>query len=192
MHELATDAGTIRKLWPGETSHYLAHLLRLDADSRCRRFGGNVSDDIIRKHVEETRGIDVMIYGFFVDGILRGAAELHFIGTGFLNRQGEVAFSIEAPWQSHGVGSALLELILLTARNRGVKFLHMNCMSDNRRMQQLARKFDAELSFEFGSVVGELETPQPTPLSLMREIISDGQGLTTALLEAQTRLLKAG
>jgi GNAT superfamily N-acetyltransferase len=62
------------------------------------------------------------------------------------------------PWQSHGVGSALLRRTLLTARNRGFRLLHMACLADNRRMQQLARKFDAELSFDFGSVVGEVES----------------------------------
>ena len=88
-------------------------------------------------------------------GTLRGAAELRPIG-GRLSKQAEAAFSVETDWQSHGVGSALLERTLLTARNRGIRHLHMACLADNRRMQQLARKFDAELSFDFGSVVGEV------------------------------------
>ena len=45
----------------------------------------------------------------------------------------------------------------------------MACLADNRRMQQLALKFDAELTFDFGSVVGEVEAAHPTPLSMMRE-----------------------
>ena len=89
-----------------------------------------------------------IIHGFFVDGTLRGAAELRPIGAA-LSREAEAAFSIEKPWQSHGVGSALLERTLLAARNRGLKFLHMACLADNKRMQQLARKFDAELTFDF-------------------------------------------
>ena len=86
----------------------------------------------------------------------------------------------------------MLERTLLTARNRGVKFLHMACLADNKRMQQLARKFDAELSFDFGNVVCELETPRPTPMSLMREMVNDGQSLATAMLDAQSHTLKAG
>jgi len=105
-------------------------------------------------------------------------------------REAEAAFSIEKPWQSHGVGSVLLERTLLAARNRGLKFLHMACLADNRRMQQLARKYDAELRFDFSSVVGEVSTPRPTPLSLMREILADGHGFATAMLEVQSRLLK--
>ena len=73
-----------------------------------------------------------------------------------MTREAEAAFSIEKPWQSHGVGSLLLERTLLAARNRGLKFLHMACLADNKRMQQLARKYGAELSFDFSSVVGEV------------------------------------
>jgi len=120
---------------------------------------------------------------------MRGAAELRHLGTR-LPRQGEAAISVEKPWQSHGVGSALLRRTLLTARNRGFQLLHMACLADNRRMQQLARKFDAELSFDFGSVVGEVESSRPNPLSLMQELMADGHGFATAMLDLQTRMLR--
>ena len=66
----------------------------------------------------------------------------------------------------------------------------MACLANNRRMQQLARKFDAELSFDFGSVVGEVAAPRPTPLSMVREMVVDGHGFATAVLDVQSRLLK--
>ena len=119
--------------------------------------------------------LDAIVHGFFIGGELRGAAELRPIG-GRLSKQAEAAFSVETQWQSHGIGSALLQRTLLTARNRGISHLHMACLADNRRMQQLARKFDAELSFDFGEVVAAVEAPHPTPLSVVRELISDGQG----------------
>ncbi len=74
--------------------------------------------------------------------------------------------------------------------DRGLKFLHMACLADNKRMLELARKFDAELSFDFSSVVGEVRTPRPTPLSVMREILADSHGFATAMLDVQSRLLK--
>jgi hypothetical protein len=66
----------------------------------------------------------------------------------------------------------------------------MHCLADNRRMQQLARKFEADLRFDFGSVVGEVDPPRFTPLSLMREAAADAHGVFNALLEAQARLFK--
>jgi GNAT superfamily N-acetyltransferase len=189
MHEPLPEDGTIRKLWIGETDAYRDHLLRLDEDSRHRRFAGAVSDDFIARHAATARELGVVVHGFFVDGTLRGAAELRRIGSLF-SREAEAAFSVEQPWQSQGVGSVLLERTLLTARNRGFQSLHMLCLADNRRMQQLARKYEADLHFDFGSVVGEVDAPRSTPLSLMREAAADVHGVAHSILDAQSRLLR--
>jgi len=186
MHEHLIDGGTVRKLWIGETARYRDHLLRLDPESRRNRFGGAVSDEFIGSYAEPSRLADAVIHGFFVYGVLRGAAELRPLA----GHEAEAAFSIEQEWQSHGVGTALLERTLLAARNRQIQLLHMTCLAENRRMQQLALKFDAELTFDFGSVVGEVEAPHPTPISVMRELVADSTSLATAMLDVQSRLLK--
>ena len=189
MHQPLPDGGIIRKLWIGETDAYREHLLRLDQESRHRRFSGAVSDEVIAHHATSTNRLDVVVYGFFVDGVLRGAAELRVTGSLFA-RQGEAAFSIEQPWQSQGVGSQLLERTLLSARNRGVKLLRMDCLAENRRMQQLARKFDAKLTLEFGSVVGVVDAPRSTQLSLIREAVADTYNIIPAILDTHSRLLR--
>jgi GNAT superfamily N-acetyltransferase len=189
MRDPLLPGSLIRKLWVGEAEPYRDHLLRLDAESRRNRFAGSVSDEFVSDYANLSFGIDVIVLGFFVDDMLRGAAELRPIGAP-LTREAEAAFSIEKRWQSHGVGSVLLERALLVARNRGLRFIYMACLADNQRMQQLARKFDAELSFDFASVVGELAAPRPTPLSLMREILSDGHGFATAMFDIQARLMR--
>jgi GNAT superfamily N-acetyltransferase len=189
MQDVLPEGGVIRKLWIGETAKYRDHMLRLDPSSRHSRFAGGVSDEFICKYVELSNTLDAVIYGFFLDGVIHGAAELRPLGSN-LPRQAEAAISVEKAWQSHGVGSALLRHMLLAARNRGIRQLHMACLAENQRMQQLARKFDAELSFDFGSVVGEVESSRPTPLSLMRELMTDSHGFATAMLDLQTRMFK--
>lgn len=191
MIEALPDGGTIRKLWIGESSLLRDHLLRLDGDSRARRFGGGVSDARVIQYADTALTPGAIVYGFLIDGTLRGVAEMRRAGSP-LAPQAEVAFSVETPWQSHGVGSALLERTLLAARNRGIKTLHMQCLADNRRMQQLAAKFNADLTFETGSVIGEVDPRRPNPLSLLREWVEDSQSLTRAMLDVQTRLLRAG
>lgn len=188
MHERLTD-GVIRKIWIDRTGPYRDHLLRLDNESRRNRFGGAVSDEFIKNYTELSRGLDAVMHGYFADGILRGVAELRPLGNEFAH-EAEAAFSIEQPWQSHGVGRALLERTLLAARNRGIKLLHMACLANNRRMVDLAKKFDAELTFDFGSVVGEVEAAYPTPISMWRELVADTHGFATAMLDVQTRILR--
>jgi GNAT superfamily N-acetyltransferase len=189
MRDPLADGGVIRKLWMGEAERYRNHLLRLDADSRNNRFGCAVTDEFIDNYASMTFGLSAVVHGFFVDGTMRGAAELRPLGPAF-GREAEAAFSIETPWQSHGVGSVLLDRTLLAARNRGIKKLHMACLANNRRMQELARKFAAELSFDFGGVVGEVAAARPTPVSVLREFVSDGHGFATAVLDVQSRLLR--
>ena len=188
MYDPLPNGGLIRKLWISETDIYRDHLLRLDGESRRRRFSGAVADEFIISHAATITGPDVVVHGFFVDGVLRGAAELRGGGSVFV-RDGEAAFSIEQPWQSHGVGTVLLERTLLSARNRGIKLLSMHCLAENERMQQLARKFEADLKFDFGSVVGEVDPPRSTPLSLMREAVVDAHSVATAILDVQSRLI---
>jgi hypothetical protein len=105
MQDPLADGGVIRKLWIGEADHYRSHLLRLDGESRHSRFGGGVADAFIRNYAGTTFGLSAVVHGFFVDGVMRGAAELRPLGPAFA-REAEVAFSIEGPWQSHGVSSA--------------------------------------------------------------------------------------
>ncbi|MGB6535883.1 MAG: GNAT family N-acetyltransferase [Xanthobacteraceae bacterium] len=190
MLEVLPEGAVIRKLWIGETACYGEHLLRLDPRSRHSRFGAGVADEFIRGHVEPSTGTDAVVHGCFIDGVLRGAAELRPVGLN-VPRQAEAALSVEKPWQSHGVGSALLARTLLAARNRGFHVLHMACLAENQRMQQLARKFAAELSFDFGGVVGEVESSRPTPLSLLREWMTDGHSIATAMLDLHSRMLRA-
>ena len=187
MNEHLIDGGVVRKLWLGETSLYREHLLRLDPESRRNRFGGMVSDEFINAYTEPSRLTDAVVHGFFVNGELRGAAELRPLAR---PHEAEAAFSIEKAWQSHGIGTALLERTLLAARNREIKLLHMTCLAENRRMQQLALKFDAELTFDFGSVVGEVQAAHPTPMSVWREVVADTHGFAIAMLDVQSRMLR--
>ena len=83
MRDPLAGGGVIRKLWMGEAERYRSHLLRLDADSRNNRFGGAVSDEFIDNYAGLTFGLGAVVHGFFVDGVMRGAAELRPLGPAF-------------------------------------------------------------------------------------------------------------
>ncbi|MFS8039081.1 GNAT family N-acetyltransferase [Xanthobacter sp. AM11] len=176
--------GIIRKLWTGESAAFRDHLLRLDQESRRNRFGSAVSAEFIERYASRVFRTGAIIHGCFVDGELRAAAELYPMGD-ILPGEAEAAFSVEREFQNHGLGTILLERVILSARNRGIRTLCMNCLAHNRRMQQIARKFDAELSFDTDEVVAELTAPFPTALSLAQEAAADAQGMAGAVLQAQ-------
>jgi len=189
MNDNHETPGVIRKLWIGETDRFREHLLRLDRTSRCNRFGSPVTDHFIEKYASTALGSDSVVHGYFVDGILRGCAELRAFGQ-LGPREAEAAFSIEKPFQNHGVGSALMGRTILTARNRSIRKLYMNCLSHNHPMQAIARKYEADLRFEANDVMAEITNPRPDLLSLFREWMADGYSLGTTVLDVQSRMLR--
>jgi GNAT superfamily N-acetyltransferase len=185
-----SDEGVIRKLIPGEAGAFAAHLLRLRPDSRHDRFTGGVSDEFIVNYARHALRPGSVVHGWFVDGTLRAAAELHPYGAR-TPALAEAAFSVEGPFQNSGIGSELMGRTILAARYRGIRLLVVRCVVDNRRMQAIAKKYGAELRFELGDVIGELANPGPTPLSLAREMIADGHGFVGSVLDLQSHLLRS-
>jgi len=181
--------GTIRKLWLGEGALLREHLLRLDPESRRDRFGSPVNRFFIEQYASRAVSPESVVHGFFVGATLRGTAELRSYGKPF-PREAEAAFSIEREWQGRGVGSELLERTILAARNRGIRTIYMNCLAENRRMQAVARKHQASLRFRADDVVGEVVNPGATPATVLREMIVDGYGMATAILDLQSRIFR--
>jgi RimJ/RimL family protein N-acetyltransferase len=185
-----TAAGTFRKLWAGEEALLQEHLLRLDGQSRRRRFGAPVNRFFIEHYAQHALSRDSVVHGFFVDGILRGVAELRGCGEGGRGRA-EAAFSIESDWQRRGIGSELLERTILAARNRSIHTIYMNCIAENHAIQAMAKKYEASLRFRADDVVGKVVNPGATPLSLLREWMSDAHGVASAILDLQSRFFRA-
>ena len=119
------------------------------------RFGMAVNDDFIGDYASRIGGTKGVVYGYFADGEMRAAAELCLIGDG-RPADAEGAFSVEHAHQNQGIGTELLGRIIRAARNRGVSRLYMNCLAENHKMQRLCRKYEAELHFDHGEVVGRV------------------------------------
>lgn len=184
------EHGTIRKLWPNETDKFRDHLLRLDSASRRMRFAHSVSDSFIEDYASRMSEMGSVVYAYVEDDEVRAVAELRKLGDTW-GQEAEAAFSVETPYQEHGLGSQLMGRIIRSARNRGVKRLFMSCLPDNRRMQAIARKFEADLTFEPGEVVGEIMPVGPNYFSMLAEAVDDRVGFILAVLDLQSRFSRA-
>jgi GNAT superfamily N-acetyltransferase len=181
---------TTRKLWPMEAGKFREHLLRLDKDSRRLRFAHSVSDGFIDDYASRMAEYGSVVYGHIVGGHVRAAAELRRLGDAW-GEEAEAAFSVEKTYQDQGVGTELMGRIVRTARNRGIRRLYMSCLAENSKMQTIARKHDAELRFEYGEVIGEILPETPNYFSIMAEAAEDRVGFMIAVLELQSRLVRA-
>lgn len=182
-------SGHVRKLFPADLPEFRAHLLRLDPESRRARFAMIATDAFIANYAETAFALDTILFGYFEAGEMRGAAELRML-SGQPSRMAEAAFSVEPDYRHRGIGSTLMEQLIVAARNRGMRKLYMSCLGWNRPMQALARRFSAELVFETEDVLGILEAPAATPGSLMQEAWSDAGSFATAILDLQQRWWK--
>ncbi|CFX10513.1 GCN5 family acetyltransferase [Candidatus Filomicrobium marinum] len=182
--------GTIRKLWPTEVEKFRDHLLRLDKSSRRMRFAHGVSDSFIGDYALRMNDMGGIVYGYIVDGEVRAAAELRKLGDAW-GTQAEAAISVEPTFQNKGLGSELMGRVIRAARNRGVHQLVLSCLSENSKMQAIARHFEADLRFEYGEVIGEIIPEQPNYFSIWAEAMEDRVGYVLAVLDLQARTLAA-
>jgi RimJ/RimL family protein N-acetyltransferase len=186
MGSKAFQSGHYRKLWLVERRELLEHFLRLDAESRRMRFGGEVSDEFISKYAAAALDKNCRIWGFFGPrGNLRGTGELRRFED--QPECAEAAFTVETDYSGKGIGTGLFHHVILSARNLGIRHLYLNCLADNQVMQAIARKFNAELDFDHGEVQGDLIPEGRTPLTRIEEAIEDSSGLVFGMLDIQQR-----
>ena len=123
-------------------------------------------------YAEKLRDAGVTILGCFVDGVLRGVAELHEISP-WWGRQAEAAFSVEAAYRGQGLGGELFRRLVAIAQNRWIRRVHMVCLLDNPNMRHLAESARVHLVYEDDTVTGVLTPSVPTALSVLIEYMDD-------------------
>ena len=190
MSERQFLGGSIRKLWPTETDKFRDHLLRLDKASRRMRFAHGVSDAFIEDYAARMAEMGGIVFGYVDGGEVRAAAELKKLGD-LWGREAEAAFSVEEPLQEQGIGTELMGRVIRAARNRGVQHLCVSCLAENGKMRAIARKYEADLRFEYGEVIGEIMPDGANYFSLLAEAVEDRFGYMMAVLDLQRRVVKA-
>ena len=173
-----TAPGYVRTLIQQEELPLLRdHLLRLDAGSRHDRFNGYLDDSFIERYAARCADDGTVIVAYIVDGMVRGAAELHPPEGDCLP---EVAFSVEASARRRGVGTALFRRLIAEARRRGYKQLRITTGAENHAMRALARKFGAHLAFRHGESTGTIDlakTPEAELAELAASPFTAGRAL---------------
>lgn len=193
MDDTTFHTHAVRRLYRPDLPMFRDHLVRLDPETRYDRYGLKVSDEYLANYAELCFKPGSITYGYFEDGIIRGAAELRIFESDAAppQRNAEAAFSVEKPWRLRGIGTELMSHVVLAARNRRVIEITIFCLRHNQAMLKLARKFEADLSFEHNDVTGHLIARAPSPVSYFREIVDNTLDLGSAVLDFQGRLFRA-
>ena len=194
MDDILHHIQTVRRLYKPDLPLFRDHLVRLDPQTRYDRYGLHVSDAYLADYADLCFAPGSITYGYFEDGVVRGAAELRTYASKAARgeKDAEAAFSVERPWRRRGIGTQLMGHVVLAARNRRIATLTIFCLRHNQAMLKLARKFEADLVFELNDVTGKLVARPPSAISLWREFVDNTLDWGTAVIDYQGRMIKAG
>lgn len=158
------------------------HLLRLTPEERQQRFSASLNDVAIAAFCRRLSLFENLLLGAFVDGELRGLAQLGF-GPPPWRGEGELAVSVEGAWQHRGIGSELARRGVILGSNRGVRAIEMICMIENGPMRRIALRLDGKLIYLGSQAESRVELAPPSGLSYLAEALSDAHGAYGGLLD---------
>jgi GNAT superfamily N-acetyltransferase len=128
-------------------------LLALDMPSRVSRFMYAAGDDSLIEHGRRALSNAAWLAGAFVDGRLRGIAEVYDIGaTGGV----EAAFVVDRRWRRRGLGTALLQASQHWAAASKRAMIRGVFSRSNWPMRRLARTANARLDLGLDEVSAEI------------------------------------
>ena len=179
---------TIYKLPKNEFHRYRTHLLSLDEESRYMRFGFHIKNDTINELCSkwELSGSKHTVFAIENDN-------MEIVGVAHLSLEDdipELAFSVFKEYQGKGMGDALMKRAIEYCQNKGIKTGCMVCLATNDKIKNLARKNNVLVISEHGDSVGEIEIPDPTPLSYWKEYVEDNLGKLDHLGKAQRKFVQ--
>jgi RimJ/RimL family protein N-acetyltransferase len=157
----------------GARRKFAAHLLALSADDRRLRFGSAIADAAIENYARRIDFERDAVFGVY-------GANLVLVGACHVAQAGETAefgVSVLPGERRQGVGSALVARAALHARNAGISALFMHCLSENRGIIRVARKFGMRIESEYGESDGRLELATGDVASLLDELTQQGIAL---------------
>lgn len=158
----------VYRLRAEEYHKYRKHLLSLDEESRYTRFGFMIRDEIIEQLCDKFEADPANHKIFVIED-----EELDVVAAGHIALEGgetELAFSVLKEYRKQGMGSSLMGRCIEWCQNRNIKGGCMVCLSTNIAIKRLASKHGVLIN-EGGETLANITIPDPTPISIMHEVV---------------------
>jgi GNAT superfamily N-acetyltransferase len=149
----APNVPRTRRLAPEQLHALQDFFVRLDRDSRCRRFGYAASDDGVVAHAGTALEDPSCVIGVFVDESLRGVLEIYCCAP---RPYSEAALVVSQDWRRRGLGWALLRAAATWVGEVRGHGIHLIFTRDNWPMRQLANKANARFDLMLDEICAEI------------------------------------
>lgn len=167
---------------------YAKHLKHLPDIDRYTRFCYNIKDEAIDQFILSIlyHANDHHLFTATLDDVI--------VGFGHLAREGndwELAVSVDNAYQGQGVADKLMNFMVDWGTTRGVHSVFMHCITQNAKIQHLARKHGLRMVERDGTeITSRVDLPQPTPLDYTTEFLREQQEILEQIVALQKRMMQ--
>ena len=166
---------------------YANHLKGLSEADRYTRFCYNIKDENIDRFILS------ILYNADDHHLFTATRDDKIVGFGHLAREGndwELAVSVAGNCQGQGVADCLIDFMIDWGTTRGVHSVFMHCITQNAKIQHLARKHGLRMVERDGSeVTSKVDLPPPTPMDYTADFLREQKDLLDQMADIQRRLL---
>ena len=167
-----------RKLFSADAPRIEAHFLDLSPEDRRRRFHSLLGDDAIRAYCRGFDWSERAVIGAFDLDRLVGIAECVRVADG----NAEIAVSVDARWQHHGVGRELVRRAASSAANSGAATAVLDYAPGDTSIPHIARSLGGDV--DGTRSVAQIALPAHDAAAEIEELIEDFGAALAGAFEA--------
>lgn len=169
-------------------AEYARHLKSLSDEDRYTRFG----------YAASTQAIDQMILNIVYNQadhhIFTYYTDSKIVGFGHLAREEsdwELAVSVDREYQGRGIADELMSHMISWGKTHGVEIVYMHCITENQKIQHLARKHGLKTWDRSGhELTARVQLPEPTVFDYTANFVREQGELAADMVKLQRAWLK--
>jgi RimJ/RimL family protein N-acetyltransferase len=170
----------------GALAVYASHLKSLTEEDRYTRFCNSIKDE----------GIDQFILSILYHPddhhLFTATLDDEVVGFGHLAREGddwELAVSVDSSCQGQGVANNIMNFMIVWGKTRSIHSVFMHCITQNQKIQHLARKHGLRMVERDGSeVTSKVDLPPATPMDYTADFLREQKDLLEQMADIQRRM----
>ena len=167
---------------------YGRHLKKLSPEDRYTRFCHNIRDEQIDQLILQ------ILYNQQDHHLFTAHYWDKIVGFGHLAREGtnwELAVSVDGEVQGQGVANKLMSFMIPWAQIHGVHNVFMHCITQNQKIQHLARKHGLRTVERDGQeITSQVELPAPTAMDYTSEFLREQREIYQQIQTLQHRMVQ--
>ena len=168
-------------------AEYATHLKNLSDADKYTRFCYNIKDENIDHFILS------ILYHSDDHHLFTATIGDKIVGFGHLAREGEdweLAVSVNGEYQGQGVADQLMAFMIDWGKTRRVHSVYMHCITQNSKIQHLARQHGLRMVERDGAeVTSRVDLPKPTPMDYTADFMREQRELLEQMTDIQRRLL---